>query len=155
MIRLEAYVTFEERFCFKLFLGEVKSSESVQVKLIAFEIKIQFTILLENFEQDFRLLTNDLSNSFKTKESMAQDYSDNNRSRKFEHEPFITVMLRSIFHWTKFPDNISKLFLNKKKRNECFPLTLQRSSKAVDRFRWSLIMGIPTLQLQPGLIVIY
>ena len=113
MIRLEAYVTFEERFCFKLFLGEVKSPESVQVKLIAFEIKIQFTILLENFEQDFRLLTNDLSNSFKTKESMAQDYSDNNRSRKFEHEPFITVMLRSILHWTKFPDNISKLFLNK------------------------------------------
>ena len=144
MIRLEAYVTFGERFCFKLFLCEVKSPESVQVKLIATEIKIQFTILLENFEQDFRLLTNDLSNSFITKKSMAQDYSDNNRSRKFEHEPFITVMPRSILHWTKFPDNISKLFLNKKKRNECSPLTLQRSSKAVDRFRWSLIMGIPS-----------
>ena len=120
MIRLEAYVTFGERFCFKLFLCEVKSPESVQVKLIATEIKIQFTILLENFEQDFILLMNDLSNSFKTKESMAQDYSDNNRSRKFEHEPFITVMLRSILRWTKFPDNISKLFLNKKKTQRMF-----------------------------------
>ena len=64
MIRLEAYVTFEERFCFKLFLCEVKSSESVQVKLSAIEIKVQFTPLLENFEQDFRLLMNDLSNLF-------------------------------------------------------------------------------------------
>ena len=86
----------------------------MQVKLIAIEIKTQFTILLENFEQDFRLLTNDLSNSFITKESMAQDYSDNNRSRKFKHEPFITVILRSILHWTKFPDNISKLFVYEK-----------------------------------------
>ena len=64
MIRLEAYVTFEERFCFKLFLCEVKSPESVQVKLSAIEIKVQFTPLLENFEQDFRLLMNDLSNLF-------------------------------------------------------------------------------------------
>ena len=78
MIRLEAYVTFERRFSFKLFLCEVKSPESVQVKLSAIEIKVQFTTLLENFEQDFRLLMNDLSNLFRTKESMKQDYSDNN-----------------------------------------------------------------------------
>ena len=38
------------------------SPESVQVKFSAIEIKVQFTILIENFEQDFRLLTNDLSN---------------------------------------------------------------------------------------------
>ena len=38
------------------------SPESVVVKFSAIEIKVQFTILLENFEQDFRLLTNDLSN---------------------------------------------------------------------------------------------
>ena len=67
MIRLEAYVTFEERFCFKLFLCEVKSPESVQVKLSAIEIKVQFTQLLENFEQDFRLLMNDLSNLLERK----------------------------------------------------------------------------------------
>ena len=60
VIRLEAYVTFERRFSFKLFLCEVKSPESVQVKLSAIEIKVQFTILLENFEQDFRLLMNDV-----------------------------------------------------------------------------------------------
>ena len=55
MIRLEAYVTFEERFCCKLFLCEIKSPGSVQVKLSAIEIKVQFTPLHENFEQDFRL----------------------------------------------------------------------------------------------------
>ena len=38
------------------------SPESVQVKFSAIEIKIQFTILSENFESDFRLLMNDLSN---------------------------------------------------------------------------------------------
>ena len=32
----------------------------MQVKFSAIEIKVQFTILLENFEQDFRLLMNDL-----------------------------------------------------------------------------------------------
>ena len=37
-----------------------ESPESVQVKFKAIEIKVQFTILLENFEQDFRLLMNDL-----------------------------------------------------------------------------------------------
>ena len=73
MIRLEAYVTFEERFCFTLVLREVKSPESVQVKLSAIEIKVQFTPLQENFEQDFRLLMNDLLNLFRTKESMADN----------------------------------------------------------------------------------
>ena len=43
------------------------SPESVQVKFSAIEIKVQFTVLLENFEQDFRLLTNDLSNSLERK----------------------------------------------------------------------------------------
>ena len=43
------------------------SPESVQVKFSAIEIKVQFTILLENFEQDFRLLMNDLSNSLERK----------------------------------------------------------------------------------------
>ena len=81
MILLEAYVTFEERFCCKLFLCEVTSPESVQVKLSAIEIKVQFTPLLENFEQDFRLLMNDLSNLFRTKESMARNHSDNNKSK--------------------------------------------------------------------------
>ena len=46
---------------------------------------------------------------------MARDYSDNNWSRKFRYEPLIKVILRSILHWKKFPDNISKLFLTKKK----------------------------------------
>ena len=46
---------------------------------------------------------------------MARDYSDNNWSRKFRYEPLIKVILRSILHWKKFPDNISKLFLAKKK----------------------------------------
>ena len=58
-------------------LCEVKSLESVQVKLSAIEIKVQFTLLLESFEQDIRLLMNDLSNLLRAKESMAQNYSDN------------------------------------------------------------------------------
>ena len=45
----------------------------------------------------------------------------------------------------KFSDNISKLFLNKKKRNEFFPLTLQRLSTAADICGWSLIMGIDVI----------
>ena len=60
-------------------LCEVKSLESVQVKLSAIEIKVQFTLLLENFEQDIRLLMNDFSNLLRAKESMAQNYSDKNR----------------------------------------------------------------------------
>ena len=44
---------------------------------------------------------------------MARDYSDNNWSRKFRYEPLIKVILRSILHWKKFPDNIPKLFLAK------------------------------------------
>ena len=44
MIRLEAYVTFEERFCCKLFLCEVKSPGSVQVKLSAIEIKVKLYV---------------------------------------------------------------------------------------------------------------
>ena len=43
------------------------SPESVQVKFSAIEIKVQFTILLENFEEDFRLLMNDLSNLLERK----------------------------------------------------------------------------------------
>ena len=43
------------------------SPESVQVKFSAIEIYVQFTILLENFEQDFRLLMNDLSNLLERK----------------------------------------------------------------------------------------
>ena len=43
------------------------SPESVQVRFSAIEIKVQFTILLENFEQDFRLLTNDLWNLLERK----------------------------------------------------------------------------------------
>ena len=43
------------------------SPESAQVKFSAIEIKVQFTILLENFEQDFRLLMNDLSNLLERK----------------------------------------------------------------------------------------
>ena len=50
------------------------SPESVQVKLSAFEIKVKFTILLENYGQDFRLIMNDLSNLFRAKESMARYY---------------------------------------------------------------------------------
>ena len=36
------------------------SPQSVQVKFSAIEIKVQVTILLENFQQNFRLLMNDL-----------------------------------------------------------------------------------------------
>ena len=43
------------------------SPESVVVKFSAIEIKVQFTILLENFEQDFRLLRNDLWNLLERK----------------------------------------------------------------------------------------
>ena len=43
------------------------SPESVQVKFSAIEIKVQFTILLENFEEDFRLLMNDLTNLLERK----------------------------------------------------------------------------------------
>ena len=43
------------------------SPESVQVKFSTNGIKVQFTILLENSEQDFRLLMNDLSNLLKRK----------------------------------------------------------------------------------------
>ena len=43
-------------------------------------------------------------------------YPHNNWSWKFRYEPIIKVMLRSILHWTKFPENISKLFLNEKKK---------------------------------------
>ena len=39
----------------------------MQVKFSAIEIKVQFTILLENFEEDFRLLMNDLSNFLERK----------------------------------------------------------------------------------------
>ena len=43
------------------------SPESVWVKFSAIEIKVQFTILLENFEEDFRLLMNDLTNLLERK----------------------------------------------------------------------------------------
>ena len=43
------------------------SPESVQVKFSAIEIKVQFTILLENFEKNFRLLMNDFSNLLERK----------------------------------------------------------------------------------------
>ena len=43
------------------------SPESVQVKFSAIEIKVQVTILLENFQQNFRLLMNDLSNLLERK----------------------------------------------------------------------------------------
>ena len=120
VIRLEAYVTFEERFCFTLFLCEVKSPKSEQVKLSAIEIKVQFTLLLGNFEHDSRLLMSDLSNLLRAKESMARNHSDSNWSRKFQYEPLMKVMLRSILHWTKFPDNISKLFLKRKRKERTF-----------------------------------
>ena len=51
---------------------------------------------------------------------MARDYSDKNWSRKFRYEPLIKVILRSILHWKKFPENISKLFLAKKKGTNVF-----------------------------------
>ena len=43
------------------------SPESVQVKFSAIEIKVQFTILPENFQQNFRLLMNDFSNLLERK----------------------------------------------------------------------------------------
>ena len=43
------------------------SPESAQVKFSTIGKKVQFTILLENSEQDFRLLMNDLSNLLKRK----------------------------------------------------------------------------------------
>ena len=94
------------------------SPESAQVKLSAIEIKFQFTIFWENNGQNF--IINDLSNLFRAKESMALDYSGNNWSRKFEFQPLIKVALRSILHWTKFPVNISKLFLTKEKGTNVF-----------------------------------
>ena len=39
----------------------------MQVKFSAIEIKVQVTILLENFQQNFRLLMNDLSNLLERK----------------------------------------------------------------------------------------
>ena len=39
----------------------------MQVKFSTIGIKVQFTILLENFKQDFRLLMNDLSNLLERK----------------------------------------------------------------------------------------
>ena len=71
--RREASVTFEKRFCFNYSYGRL-SPESAQVKLSAIEIKVKFTILLENYGQDFRLIMNDLSNLFRAKESMARYY---------------------------------------------------------------------------------
>ena len=65
----------------------------MQVKLSAIEIKVEFPPLQETFEQDFSLLMNDFSNLFSTKESMARNHSDNNKSRKFQYEPLIIVML--------------------------------------------------------------
>ena len=64
------------------------SPESVQVKFSAIEIKVQFTILLENFEEDFRLLMNDLSNLLERKNLWRGTIqTDNNWSRKFRYEP--------------------------------------------------------------------
>ena len=39
----------------------------MQVKFSAIEIKVQFTTVLEDFEQNFRLLMNDLSNLLERK----------------------------------------------------------------------------------------
>ena len=50
------------------------SPESVQVKFSAIEIKVQFTILLENFEEDFRLLMNDLTNLFAVHSSLKKKF---------------------------------------------------------------------------------
>ena len=36
------------------------------------------------------------------------------------YEPLIKVALRSILQWTKFPDNISKLFVNIKNATNIF-----------------------------------
>ena len=51
---------------------------------------------------------------------MARDYLDNNWSRKFRYEPLIKVILGSILHWKKLPDNISKFFLANKKKERMF-----------------------------------
>ena len=90
----------------------------MQVKLSAIEIKVEFPPLQETFEQDFSLLMNDFSNLFRTKESMVRNHADDNWSRKFQYDPLIKVILRSILRWKKFSDNITNLFLNKKKRND-------------------------------------
>ena len=50
----------------------------MQVKLSAIEIKVEFPPLQETFEQDFSLLMNDLSNLFRTKESMVRNHADDN-----------------------------------------------------------------------------
>ena len=92
----------------------------MQVKLSAIEIKVEFPPLQETFEQDFSLLMNDFSNLFRTKESMVRNHADDNWSRKFQYDPLIKVMLRSILHWTKFSDNITNLFLNKKNGTNVF-----------------------------------
>ena len=92
----------------------------MQVKLSAIEIKVEFPPLQETFEQDFSLLMNDFSNLFRRKESMARNQADDNWSRKFQYDPLIKVMLRSILHWTKFSDNITNLFLNKKNGTNVF-----------------------------------
>ena len=92
----------------------------MQVKLSAIEIKVEFPPLQETFEQDFSLLMNDFSNLFRRKESMARNHADDNWSRKFQYDPLIKVMLRSILHWTKFSDNITNLFLNKKNGTNVF-----------------------------------
>ena len=90
----------------------------MQVKLSAIEIKVEFPPLQETFEQDFSLLMNDFSNLFRTKESMVRNHADDNWSRKFQYDPLIKVILRSILRWKKFSDNITNLFLNKKIRND-------------------------------------
>ena len=46
---------------------EIIYSDHFTIKFSAIEIKVQFTILLENFEQDFRLLRNDLWNLLERK----------------------------------------------------------------------------------------
>ena len=76
----------------------------MQVKFSAIEIKVQFTILLENFEEDFRLLMNDLTNLFAVHSSLKKNFR--------QYFQIISVQ--------------------KKNRNESFPLTLQRSSTAAD-----------------------
>ena len=46
----------------------------MQVKFSAIEIKVQFTILLENFEEDFRLLMNDFTNLFAVHSSLKKKF---------------------------------------------------------------------------------
>ena len=115
----------------------------MQVKLSAIEIKVEFPPLQETFEQDFSLLMNDFSNLFRTKESMVRNHADDNRSRKFQYDPLIKVVLRSILHWTKFSDNITNLFLNKKKTERMFSTHTTTASAATDRFEWTLIKCAP------------